>query len=52
VKLLGARRPGAQHAAVGQERVGARGRGERADEGVVAEGGRVGDLVEEVAGVG
>jgi len=50
VKLLGARGPRAQHAAVGGQG-GARG-GERADEGVVAEGGRVRDLVEQVAGVG
>jgi len=45
---VGARGPRPQHAAVD----GQRGGGERADEGVVAEGGRVGDLVEQAAGVG
>lgn len=53
---VGERGPGAQHSAVDQDGVrgrgGAGGGGERADEGVVAEGGRLGDLVEQVAGVG
>ena len=51
---VGTRGPRAQHEAVDGQRGGgggARG-GERADEGVVAEGGRVGDLVEQGAGVG
>lgn len=44
----------AQHAAVEQEGVrgGVAGAGERADEGVVAEGGRFGDLIEQAARVG
>lgn len=51
-EAVGTRGPRPEHAAVdGHGGSGARG-GERADEGVVAEGGRVGDLVEQVAGVG
>lgn len=46
---VGARGPRPQHAAVDGQGGGS---GERADEGVVAEGGRVGDLVEQAAGVG
>lgn len=53
-EAVGGRGARAQHAAVEQDGVGGgvAGGGERADEGVVAEGGRFGDLVEQAARVG